>query len=217
MNIITESKNIEHIKLNECSICFDLLTKENTHINKCNHIFCIECIRKHITLSINNNILNISCPNVKCKYIYSFIDIYQIVTCDIFEKYKRFIMKNDKRFRKKNNKNKMVACPNCESGVMYNNKKNVRCYECDYKFCFKCQVKHKKITCKKYKKWKKKNDNRNKLFGKFIKKKIYKHCPDCKIIISKKDGCDNMICRYCGKDFRWDKAKKVKKTANLDT
>ena len=61
---------------------------------------------------------------------------------------------------------------------MYGGKKNVTCYECGYIFCFKCEEKHKKITCKKYKKWKNKNNNSDKLL-----KKIYQEKKNINVVL----------------------------------
>lgn len=90
-----KEKQLCPIEIKECNVCLDLLTKENMHTNECGHTFCIDCVKKHITQSINDNNLNISCMNATCKTIYSLTDIHEIVTFETFEKYKKFAMKNN--------------------------------------------------------------------------------------------------------------------------
>ena len=215
LNIFESEQHDEQHNQQECGICYDTLTDKNIHTNQCGHSFCVNCIRDHITISINNNNLDITCPSTSCQSIYDIGEIYKIVGYDTFEKYKNFLVIKHNGMVKK--KLKIVRCIKCNSGIMKNNKNNnVVCYECGYKFCFDCQIKHTGISCKKYIKWKNKNKNRDKYFKKYLKNMIFKKCPECKILINKKGGCNHVTCENCGVGFFWSDRKKIKKIKSLD-
>jgi hypothetical protein len=53
--------NCNSNKLNECSICLDTINKESYIILDCKHDFHLNCIMKHIIISIQSNLI-IRCP-----------------------------------------------------------------------------------------------------------------------------------------------------------
>ena len=201
-----------------CQICLEGIYNKNIHTNNCKHTYCIDCTRDHIKISINNSIIDIKCPKNGCNNYYTIGEIYNIVDYDTFEKYKRLQVILHNNIAKK--EHKFVNCPNCDTFVMNNNKKTVKCYDCEHKFCFDCQINHKDMTCKKYIKkleqWKKQNDNGDKLFKKIIKKYELKKCPKCKYLINKLPGCDHMHCGHCKKDFSWERQSQVKNLKKIN-
>ena len=51
-----------------CPICMDAKTStEMFRINTCTHLFCSDCIVKHVAVKIQENISVVKCPDLNCK------------------------------------------------------------------------------------------------------------------------------------------------------
>jgi len=52
-------KTCDFSGISECFICYDEIENDNKIKTDCNHIYCIPCFKKYLTIKINNNL---SCP-----------------------------------------------------------------------------------------------------------------------------------------------------------
>ena len=200
---------INHFKNPDiCTICcINNINKDNIAQKCCLHYFCDECIKKYMTYQINNGIvLEIKCIMAGCPHIYTSEEIKENVSNEIYRKYLRFY---GIQIKTKNPEKTYINCPfiDCDElvDVTLIQKGNVIC-GMGHVFCKECRKigGHSKANsvCNK--------DELNlDLFSELRKKnptKIYqnyKQCPECKVLIEKNDGCNEMKCLNCGYVFCW--------------
>lgn len=189
----------------ECKICY--CERENFNdivvMDKCNHYYCIDCMRTYLGTNIKDRKLSIKCPSDGCKIKFKHRDIKIIVTNDIFQLYEKFLLENTLG---KDKECKFCPRPNCGM-AMYSIGDNplLVCPKCKLKFCFNCNTDewHTGVTCKNFQKWLKKNGKAENSFEDFVKKRC-KKCPRCKVNIQKNGGCNHMNCSHCGHHFQWN-------------
>ena len=189
-----KDKNI--IKL-DCHICGDSYP-ENEFIkyDKCKDSYCLDCWLNYIKGKIENGIVEkINCMNFNCKEILSKEFILSIIDKDknLITKYNKFI----KRLEILNDPNKKFCpYPECDSYAEQNNSKNkiVLCKN-GHKFCFICLKNHnEKTNCEE------EIDNDFKIW---MKNRIVKRCPKCKLWTEKNEGCNHMTCSQCRTQWCW--------------
>ena len=213
-NIKMEKYGIKQEILNQfkdpniCNICFEnKINKENIAQKCCNHFFCDQCIKKYLTYQINNGIvLEIKCLMAGCPHLYTSEEIRANVSNEIYRKYLRFY---GIQIKIRNPEKVYINCPfvDCDELVDVTNipDGNVIC-GIGHVFCRDCLKigGHSKANsiCKKnelnldiYNELKLKNPSKI--------HQNYKQCPECKVLIEKNDGCNQMKCLNCGFSFCW--------------
>ena len=203
LETINQFKNSELCKI----CCSNMVNKDNIAQKYCLHYFCDECIKNYMTYQINNGIvLVIKCLMAGCPHIYTSEEIKENVPNDVYRKYIRFY---GIQIKMKNPEKVYINCPfiDCDELVDVTNlpKSNVIC-GMGHVFC---------IECRKLGGHSRSNSECDKtelnldLFNELKKKnptKIYqnyKQCPECKVLIEKNDGCNEMKCLNCGFVFCW--------------
>ena len=200
---INQFKNSELCKI----CCSNLVNKDNIAQKYCLHYFCDECIKRYMTYQINNGIvLEIKCLMAGCPHIYTSEEIKENVSNDVYRKYIRFY---GIQIKMKNPEKVYINCPfiDCDELVDVTNipKSNVIC-GMGHVFCNECRKlgghSRSNSKCDKtelnldlYNELKKKNPT--KIY------QNYKQCPECKVLIEKNDGCNEMKCLNCGFVFCW--------------
>ncbi len=193
---------------NICNICFEnQANKDNIAQKCCNHYFCDQCIKKYLTYQINNgNVLEIKCLMAGCPHLYTSEEIRVNVSNEIYRKYLRFY---GIQIKIRNPEKTYINCPfvDCDElvDVTNINEGNVIC-GIGHVFCRECLKigGHSKANsvCKK-------NELNLDIFNELKQKnpsKIhqnYKQCPECRVLIEKNDGCNQMKCLNCGYSFCW--------------
>ena len=191
-----------------CPICYaNKVNKNNIAQKNCKHKFCDKCITTYLTQKIiNGEVLNIRCLMGGCKHLYTKEEIKSNVPPNIFNKYIKFYQI---QIKLKNPNKIYINCAqiDCEEliDVTNINEGNVKC-KLGHIFCRKCY----KIgghlpndpPCN--------IDDLNQDFFNELNKKNsynvrikYKQCPQCKVLIEKIDGCNQMKCINCGFNFCW--------------
>ena len=200
---------LENDEVVECSICMSEADPgEAVRLAECLHAFCKDCLSMHISLS---DAIPVKCP---------FVDDYYNCTSNILEREIRSLLTDEKfqdYLRKGLNaaeshlKNtfhcKTADCLGwCEFDDGVN---NFKCPVCDHVNCLTCKAIHENMDCKEYQNLlfaestnKQAKKTRN-LLKKLVKKKEAMHCPDCNIIILKKEGCDWLRCSMCQLEICW--------------
>ena len=191
-----------------CNICFEnKINKENIAQKYCLHYFCDQCIKKYLTYQINNGIvLDIKCLMAGCPHLYTSEEIRANVSNEIYRKYLRFY---GIQIKIRNPEKVYMNCPfvDCDELVDVTNipEGNVIC-GVGHVFCKECLKigghSKKNSICKK-------NELNLDLFNELKQNnpsnihQNYKQCPECKVLIEKNDGCNQMKCLNCGFSFCW--------------
>ena len=191
-----------------CNICFEnKINKENIAQKCCLHYFCDQCIKKYLTYQINNGIvIDIKCLMAGCPHLYTSEEIRANVSNEVYRKYLRFY---GIQIKIRNPEKVYINCPfvDCDELVDVTNisEGNVIC-GIGHVFCRECLKigGHSKANsfCKK-------NELNLDLFNELKQKnpsnihQNYKQCPECKVLIEKNDGCNQMKCLNCGYSFCW--------------
>ena len=191
-----------------CKICCsNNINKDNIAQKCCLHYFCDECIKNYMTYQINNGIvLEIKCLMAGCPHIYTSEEIKENISSQTYRKYLRFY---SNQIKMKNPEKIYINCPfiDCDELVDVTDiqKGNVICGK-GHVFCNECRKigghNRQDSICNK-------NEFNLDLLNELKKKnptKIYinyKQCPECKVLIEKNDGCNEMKCLNCGFVFCW--------------
>ena len=191
-----------------CKICCsNNINKDNIAQKCCLHYFCDECIKNYITYQINNGIvLEIKCLMAGCPHIYTSEEIKENITNPTYRKYLRFY---SNQIKMKNPEKIYINCPfiDCDELVDVTDiqKSSVIC-GMGHVFCSECRkigghnrpdsiCNKSELNLDLLNELKKKNPTRI-----YIN---YKQCPECKVLIEKNDGCNEMKCLNCGFVFCW--------------
>ena len=179
----------------DCNICGDSYP-ENEFIkyDKCKDSYCSDCWLNYVKGKIENGIVEkINCMNYNCKEILSKEFILSIINSDksLILKYNKFI----KRLEILNDsKKKFCPYPECDSYAEENKNKIVSCKN-GHKFCFKCLKNHnEKTNCE---------DEMDNDFKIWMKNRIVKRCPKCRLWTEKNEGCNHMTCSQCRAQWCW--------------
>ena len=191
-----------------CKICCaNNINKDNIAQKCCLHYFCNECIKNYMTYQINNGIvLEIKCLMAGCPHIYTSEEIKENISNQTYRKYIRFY---SNQIKMKNPEKIYINCPfvDCDELVDITGiqKGNVIC-GMGHVFCNECRkigghyrpdsiCRKSELNLDLLNELKKKNPT--KIY------QNYKQCPECKVLIEKNDGCNEMKCLNCGISFCW--------------
>jgi hypothetical protein len=185
----------------DCSICLDkLVSNKIIYMVGCSHYFCRKCVKLYLTIQMEEEKIDISCPNKDCANIINQSVISQIISLNIIEKYQNklldlFVIQSKD----------MTYCPKptCSQICIKNECSNkVNCLHCFNQFCFICLQTYKSnhtcdptILLKNIPK---------SIIQSFDKDADIKICPSCKYIIQKIDGCNAVTCKSCKTKFCWN-------------
>ncbi|CAD8208123.1 unnamed protein product [Paramecium pentaurelia] len=174
----------------ECQICFSF--RQVHQFLSCQHEFCRDCISEYLKENIlAGNALVILCPNLFCKEEFGDLQIKEIVSQNLYEKYQRFY------FRQLISINKNVRwCPriDCENYVIWQGVDLLTCV-CGQQICFKCGNQyHQDISCEQA---------MDTQYLQARKELQINNCPNCSAPIEKEGGCNHMICYKCKYEFCW--------------
>lgn len=187
----------------ECPICFEEVTAEENASLTCNHVVCKSCAKDYMTSLINDARVDsetFTCPGEDCACEYNPYHVLELCGESALEKYIRF--KVDKKFEispyavycanKKCGK-LLVSNPDTRKVVCTNN-------DCQKKTCSYCKKRYHIGPCRLRFRVKSSNDYKFKMY---VLRVGAKHCPRCKAVIEKTQGCNHMTCGKCRFEFCW--------------
>ncbi|KAF3703508.1 RanBP-type and C3HC4-type zinc finger-containing protein 1 [Channa argus] len=194
----------------DCRICYvDLQPGEGVLLRECLHCFCRECLRSVITCSEE--------PEVSCPYR----DDTYCCTCSLQEReirallpaeeYERWLQRSLSVAESRCEGSYHCATPDCQGWCVYEDTVNVfNCPVCGKHNCLICKSIHEGMNCKQY---------QDDLAARAIKDSAARrtthllktlvqsgeamHCPQCSIIVQKRDGCDWLRCTVCHTEICW--------------
>ncbi|KAI3912883.1 hypothetical protein MKW98_012825 [Papaver atlanticum] len=185
-----------------CEICME--TKPTSEMRKstikCSHVYCSDCITKHIAAKIQDNITQITCPEFNCKQTLEPNLCRDIIPAQVFDRWENALCESLILASQK------IYCPFKDCSVMLVNDddgviiRESECPHCRRLFCAQCKVPwHSDLDCNEYQDMKR-GGLEDMLLIKLAEKKKWRRCPRCKYYVEKKDGCLHITCR-CKYEF----------------
>ncbi|XP_056155464.1 ranBP-type and C3HC4-type zinc finger-containing protein 1 [Lampris incognitus] len=194
----------------DCRICYlDLPPGEGVLLRECLHCFCRDCLRSVIMLSEE--------PEVACPYR----DDTYACTCTLQEReiralvsgeeYERWLQKGLSVAESRCEGSYHCASPDCPGWCVYEDTVNVfHCPVCRKHNCLLCKAIHEGMNCKQYQDdlaARAVNDSAARRTRDLLKTLVRSgeamHCPQCGIIVQKKEGCDWLRCTVCHTEICW--------------
>ncbi|XP_058079253.1 E3 ubiquitin-protein ligase RSL1-like [Magnolia sinica] len=185
-----------------CNICTDLKDPHEMFVNKnCSHVFCNNCISKHIAVKIQESIAMVLCPGFECKGVLEPDLCRPIIPTQVFDRWEAALSESmvlgSQRF----------YCPFKDCSVLLIDDggdvvTQSECPNCRRLFCAQCKVTwHSGVSCEEYKGLNEDEKGRDDLMVMEVaKSKQWKRCSRCKFYVEKTEGCVHMTCR-CGFQF----------------
>jgi TRIAD3 protein (E3 ubiquitin-protein ligase RNF216) len=187
---ILDSKHLSKI---ECQICCKIVIENNFTCNKT----CIQCLREHCKVKLEEGEYDIQCPIDNC-CILTDEQIIVLLDQNHYEIWQRRMVKSLlKNFEQ---------CPFCDCVIELEDVDEplFRCLkeECLRISCRHCKLEnHSPHTCEewqdhlsKFLTW---EEELRKKIEELINNQLIAYCPGCKIAISRTDGCNFMACTNC--------------------
>ncbi|XP_077230492.1 E3 ubiquitin-protein ligase RSL1-like [Tasmannia lanceolata] len=185
-----------------CQICTEGKSQEEMFRNEnCSHVFCNDCISKHIAAKIQQNITMVECPDVGCQGLLDLQFCQPIVSAQVFERWENAVCESmvlaSQRF----------YCPfkDCSALLIDDGGEVVtqsECPNCHRLFCALCMVPwHSGADCEEFQSLNEGDRGRDDLMVmELAKSRKWKRCPSCNFYVEKKEGCQHITCR-CGSQF----------------
>ncbi|XP_058078494.1 E3 ubiquitin-protein ligase RSL1-like [Magnolia sinica] len=185
-----------------CDICAELKSPLEMFVNKnCSHVFCNDCISKHVGVKIQESIAMVICPGLKCKGVLEPHLCRSIIPTQVFERWEAALSESLVLGSQK------FYCPFKDCSVLLIDDGDdvvtqSECPNCRRLFCAQCKVAwHSGIGCEEYKRLNEDEKGRDDLLVmELAKSKKWKRCSRCKFYVEKTEGCVHMTCR-CGFQF----------------
>ena len=181
-----------------CQICLVEYHIEHGLTLNCDHRFCVECLKQHISLLIDSAQVSdekLKCPN--CTEPLSIYEIEDVAGPELYEKYEKFKLRGLK-LTEIDEDDLLFHCPgiDCEyMCIVEKTSAEFECPKCKHKCCPLCKENsHKGFSCDDYKEWKKENSEADKLFDKLLEEEGLLKCPECGTAVQRISGCQYMVC-----------------------
>ncbi|CAN9506174.1 unnamed protein product [Ophioblennius macclurei] len=194
----------------DCRICYvDLQPGEGVLLRECLHCFCKECLRSVIMLSEEPEV---SCPyrddTYSCARSLQEREIRALVPA---EEYERWLQRGLSVAESRCEGSYHCATPDCLGWCVYEDTVNVfHCPVCRKHNCLICKAIHEGMNCKQYQDdlaARAINDSAARRTTHLLKTLVQSgeamHCPQCGIIVQKRDGCDWLRCTVCHTEICW--------------
>lgn len=180
-----------------CPICMDV--KQGVEMftnNTCTHSFCTDCIGNYVAAKIHENILNVRCPDLKCKSNLDPQLLRSLLPKEVFDRWENVLCESLVLGSHK------FYCPFKDCSAMLLDDENEvvtmsECPICRRLFCAQCKVSwHAGIECEEFQKLGK-NDREIEdiMLMELARQKEWRRCPSCNFYVEKISGCLHIICR----------------------
>ncbi|GIY40289.1 hypothetical protein CEXT_202222 [Caerostris extrusa] len=189
-----------------CPICFlDVKTNEGVILQDCLHGFCRECLSSSIEYSEE---AVIKCPFLddvySCESYLRDREIKNLVSPDIYD----HILQKSLALAESQAENSFhCKTADCRGFCFFEDDVNTfLCPVCDKTNCLTCAAIHEGKNCKQYQDEFMKSEEAKKTkkyFQGLLKSGDTMNCPQCRIFIMKKSGCDWLRCSMCHTEVCW--------------
>lgn len=194
----------------DCRICYgELQPGEGVLLRECLHCFCKSCLRSVIMLSEEPEV---SCPyrddTYACACSLQEREIRALVSV---EEYERWLQRGLAVAESRCEGSYHCATADCPGWCVYEDTVNVfHCPVCRKHNCLICKAIHEGMNCKQYQDdlaARAINDSAARrtthLLQTLVQSGEAMHCPQCSIIVQKRDGCDWLRCTVCHTEICW--------------
>ncbi|XP_016386242.1 ranBP-type and C3HC4-type zinc finger-containing protein 1-like isoform X2 [Sinocyclocheilus rhinocerous] len=194
----------------ECRICYvELEPGEGVLLRECLHCFCKECLRSVILMSEDPQV---ACPYrdeaYACDCILQEREIRALVSVDDYE---RWLQRGLSVAESRCEGSYHCATADCPGWCVYEDTVNTfHCPVCRKHNCLLCKAIHEGMNCKQYQDdlaARAINDSAARRTRDLLKTLVNSgeamHCPQCGIIVQKKEGCDWLRCTVCHTEICW--------------
>uniref|UniRef100_A0A8C2CMZ6 Heme-oxidized IRP2 ubiquitin ligase 1 homolog n=1 Tax=Cyprinus carpio TaxID=7962 RepID=A0A8C2CMZ6_CYPCA len=194
----------------ECRICYvELEPGEGVLLRECLHCFCKECLRSVILMSEDPQV---ACPYrdeaYACDCILQEREIRALVSVDDYE---RWLQRGLSVAESRCEGSYHCATADCPGWCVYEDTVNTfHCPVCKKHNCLLCKAIHEGMNCKQYQDdlaARAINDSAARRTRDLLKTLVNSgeamHCPQCGIIVQKKEGCDWLRCTVCHTEICW--------------
>ena len=182
----------------DCEICLMNYKVEDGITLNCNHRYCLECIRQHISLLIDAAQVTddeLKCPN--CSEPITIYEVEEVAGNELYKKYEKFKLRSLKLENLAEDE-ALFYCPgnDCEYFCIVEKESDkFVCPQCKFECCPQCREKsHEGFTCEDYIKWRKENSEADQLFDKLLEDEGLLKCPECQAVVQRISGCQYMVC-----------------------
>ncbi|XP_072364048.1 ranBP-type and C3HC4-type zinc finger-containing protein 1 [Scyliorhinus torazame] len=204
----------QHLVLNhepiECRICLlDVKPGEGVVLRDCLHSFCRDCLKQLIRSCTH--------PQVPCPYrdesyaCDSKLQEREVRALVSLEDYDKFLDRGMSVAESSSENSYHCKTADCRGWCIYEDTVNeFRCPICSKLNCLLCKEIHQGMNCKQYQddlRSRALNDSAARRTTQMLTTMVQNgeamHCPKCKIIVQKKDGCDWLRCPVCHTEICW--------------
>ncbi|KAG9457602.1 hypothetical protein H6P81_002110 [Aristolochia fimbriata] len=185
-----------------CNICMEMKPwGEMFDQDKCSHVFCFDCVSKHIAAKVQENTSSVPCPEINCNVALEPQFCQAFLPLEVFQRWadalcESLILASQKFY-----------CPfrDCQALMVDDAGEVIRaseCATCRRLFCAQCKVPwHPDLLCEEFQKLDvNERENEDRMLVELAKEKKWQRCPRCKFIVEKSDGCLHITCR-CKYEF----------------
>lgn len=181
-----------------CQICFETKPlNDSFNVEGCTHFYCTSCTLKYIVSKLQDNVLNLVCPEPRCSGVLNPQYCKPILPNNVSVWWENAISESVVPEKVK------FYCPYSDcSALLINDGHNShrgevirdsKCPYCKRSICVQCKVPwHPESTCAKFQRLNGRNDD---LMLDLARRKRWKQCPHCKHYVEKIHGCSKMQCR----------------------
>ncbi|XP_071116528.1 ranBP-type and C3HC4-type zinc finger-containing protein 1-like [Haliotis cracherodii] len=194
----------------DCPICFDtILPAEGVVLRECLHVFCQDCLMNAVRTTEE---ASLKCPFqdelYTCEAMLQDREVRALVSDEI---YARFLQRSLDTAESQASNSYHCKTPDCHGWCIYEDLVNFfACPVCKKENCLTCKAIHEDMNCREYQedlKRRSSNDKAAQQTQKMLERLVTEGeampCPQCKVIVQKKDGCDWIKCSICKTEICW--------------
>ncbi|KAG3263018.1 RANBP2-type and C3HC4-type zinc finger containing 1, transcript variant X4 [Ictidomys tridecemlineatus] len=194
----------------ECPVCYSVLAPgEAVVLRECLHTFCRECLQGTIR---NCQEAEVSCPFIDNTYSCPGKLLEREIRALLSpEDYQRFLDLSVSIAENRSAFSYHCKTPDCKGWCFFEDDVNeFTCPVCFHVNCLLCKAIHERMNCREYQDdlaLRAQNDvaarQTTEMLRVLLQQGEAMHCPQCHIVVQKKDGCDWIRCTVCHTEICW--------------